>query len=67
MKVLNLTTFILTVIGALNWGLIGLFKFNLVGFIFGDMSITSRIIYILVGLAGIYTFMALYGLIFDET
>lgn len=44
---------ILTVIGALNWGLVGLFRFNLVAAIFGDMSVVSRIIYILVALAGV--------------
>ena len=43
----------LTIIGALNWGLIGIFDFNLVSFIFGDATVLSRIIYILVGLAGI--------------
>jgi hypothetical protein len=44
---------ILTVIGALNWGLVGLFRFNLVAAIFGDASVISRIIYILVALAGV--------------
>ncbi len=45
---------VLTVIGALNWGLVGLFGFNLVAAIFGAMSPVSRIIYVLVALAGIY-------------
>lgn len=44
----------LVVIGALNWGLVGLFKFNLVAAIFGELSALSRIIYILVALSGIY-------------
>lgn len=48
------TALILMIIGAINWGLIGLFEFNLVDAIFGDMSLISRIIYILVGLAGLY-------------
>lgn len=43
-----------TLIGAVNWGLIGLFKFNLVSFIFGDMSWLSRIVYIIVGICGLY-------------
>ena len=43
----------LTIIGGINWGLIGVANFNLVSLIFGDMSILSRIIYILVGLAAI--------------
>lgn len=45
---------ILVVIGALNWGLIGLFGLDLVATLFGPMSFLSRIIYSLVGLAGIY-------------
>ena len=48
------TALILMIIGAINWGLIGLFEFNLVDAIFGDMSLISRIIYILVGIAGLY-------------
>ena len=44
---------ILTVIGALNWGLVGFFDFNLVAFLFGSMSILSRIIYMLVGLSAL--------------
>jgi uncharacterized membrane protein YuzA (DUF378 family) len=43
----------LVIIGAINWGLIGLFGFNLVGKIFGDFSIVSRIVYILIGVAGV--------------
>lgn len=42
------------IIGAVNWGLIGLFRFDLVAFIFGEMSWISRIVYSLVGLSGIY-------------
>jgi uncharacterized membrane protein YuzA (DUF378 family) len=44
----------LTVIGAINWGLVGLFKFDLVAALFGSMSAGSRIVYILVALAGVY-------------
>ena len=44
----------LSIIGALNWGLVGAFQFDLVGAIFGDMTALSRLIYIIVGLAGIY-------------
>ncbi len=46
---------ILVIIGGLNWGLIGLFNFNLVALIFGETTILTRIIYIVVGLASIYT------------
>lgn len=44
---------VFTIIGAIVWGLIGLFDFNLVEFIFGEASILSRIIYILVGISGL--------------
>lgn len=44
----------LTIIGGLNWGLVGAFDFNLVAAIFGEQSTLSRIIYILVGLSAIY-------------
>ncbi len=43
----------LCLIGALNWGLIGLFGFDLVAFIFGPMSILSRIVYTIIGLSAI--------------
>lgn len=46
---------ILLMIGGLNWGLVGLFNFDLVATIFGDMSRISRIVYALVGLATLYT------------
>jgi uncharacterized protein len=44
----------LVAIGGLNWGLVGIFNFDLVATIFGAMSVISRIIYILVGLSAIY-------------
>jgi len=44
----------IVIIGAINWGLIGFFDFNLVAMIFGSMSWISRIIYALVGLGGLY-------------
>lgn len=46
--------FILVVVGGLNWGLVGLFNFDLVAAIFGSMSTISRVVYVLVGLAAIY-------------
>ncbi len=55
MKALNLIALTLVIIGALNWLLVGLFSFNLVDAIFGVSSIISRIIYILVGAAGIWS------------
>ncbi|MBP8619763.1 MAG: DUF378 domain-containing protein, partial [Clostridia bacterium] len=56
MKALNYIALILIVIGALNWALIGLFQFDLVGAIFGGMtSMLSRIIFTIVGLAGLWS------------
>lgn len=51
---------LLAIIGALNWGLIGLFSFDLVAFIGGQMSAISRIIYSLVGLAGLWCITLLF-------
>ena len=52
---------ILVIVGALNWGLIGFFEFNLVDTIFGVGSMVSRVIYALVGLAGLAQIGALYS------
>ena len=51
----DLVALILVIVGGLNWGLIGLLDFNLVDAIFGVGSTLSRIVYILVGLAALYT------------
>lgn len=53
-KILDGTALTIAIIGAINWGLIGLFRFDLVAFIFGDMSWLSRIVYVIVGLCGLY-------------
>ena len=53
MKVLYNIVLTLVIIGALNWLLIGLFKFDLVAMLFGELSVLSRIVYTLVGLSGI--------------
>lgn len=53
-KYLDGTALTIAIIGAVNWGLIGLFRFDLVAFLFGDMSWFSRIIYVLVGISGLY-------------
>ena len=54
LNVLDRIAVALVVIGALNWGLVGLFRFNLVGAIFGEDSALSRIIYVVVAVAGLY-------------
>lgn len=53
-KYLDGTALTIVIIGAINWALIGLFRFDLVAFIFGDMSWLSRIVYTLVGICGLY-------------
>jgi uncharacterized membrane protein YuzA (DUF378 family) len=59
MKRLNALAAILTIVGGLNWGLVGLFKFDLVaavlgGMSFGEVNVASRIVYTLVGLSAAY-------------
>jgi uncharacterized membrane protein YuzA (DUF378 family) len=54
MKILSLITLVLVVVGGLNWGLVGLFDFNLVGAIFGAGSALSRLVYILVGASALW-------------
>ncbi|AWZ49227.1 DUF378 domain-containing protein [Hathewaya limosa] len=55
MKTLDTIALLLVIIGAINWGLIGFFNFNLVATLFGHMTAFSRVIYALVGLAGLYS------------
>ena len=61
MKVIDTIALVLIIIGAINWGLIGLFSFNLVDAIFGSISIISRIIYILVGISGLWGIKLLFN------
>lgn len=56
---LDWLTLILVIVGALNWGLVGFFSFDLVAFIFGAMTLVSKIVYILVGLSAIYLLFVL--------
>ena len=60
MKVIDTIALILVIIGAINWGLVGLFNFNLVDTIFGSMSVISRIIYALVGISGLWAIKLLF-------
>ena len=60
MKIIDTIALVLVIIGAINWGLIGLFNFNLVDAIFGTMSIISRIIYTLVGISGLWAIKLLF-------
>ena len=60
MQTLQKICLLLTIIGAINWGLIGIFDFNLVATIFGDGTTLSRIIYSLVGIAGLVNIYLLF-------
>ena len=60
MKVIDKIALVLIIIGAINWVLIGFFKFNLVDTLFGSMSALSRIIYGLVGLSGLWGIKLLF-------
>ena len=64
MNILRWITYAAVLIGALNWGLIGAFDFNLVSFLFGNMTTMSRIIYTLVGLSAITYFVLSFN---DQT
>ena len=54
MKALTRLALVLLIIGGLNWGLVGLFQFNLVAILFGADSLLSNIVYILVGISAVY-------------
>jgi uncharacterized membrane protein YuzA (DUF378 family) len=60
MKIVDKIALALVVIGAINWGLIGILNFNLVDAIFGTMSVISRIIYALVGISGLWAIRLLF-------
>lgn len=55
MRTLNVVSLVLVIIGAVNWGLVGLFEFDLVAFLFGHLTMLTRIVYTLVGIAGLYS------------
>ena len=55
MKVIDTIALILVIIGAINWGLVGLFNFDLVAMLFGTMTALSRIVYIIIGIAGLWS------------
>ncbi len=54
LSVIDWVALVLVIVGGLNWGLVGLFSFDLVAALFGDMSALSRVVYGLVGLATLY-------------
>ena len=60
MRLINTITLVLLIVGGLNWGLVGLFDFNLVAALFGEMSALSRIVYVLVGASALYQLIPLF-------
>lgn len=62
MKALNIITLVLVIVGALNWGLFGLTQIDLVATLFGGpFSMGARVIYVLVGLSGVWQLIPLFG------
>ncbi len=61
METLQKACLVVTIIGAINWGLIGLFDFNLVDTLFGVDSMLSNIVYILVGICGLFNIGILFN------
>ena len=54
MKAIDYIVLVLVIIGAINWGLVGFFGLDLVAFLFGSMSVLSRIMYAVIGICGLY-------------
>lgn len=60
MRMINVLTLVLLIVGGLNWFLVGLAGFDLVAAIFGEMSSLSRIVYVLVGLSALWQLFVLF-------
>lgn len=56
---LTAATSIIASIGAINWGLVGIFNFNLVAYLLGDYTIATKIMYVLVGFSGVWSLCSL--------
>ncbi|MBP6924939.1 DUF378 domain-containing protein [Candidatus Saccharibacteria bacterium] len=54
MKVVEIIALILNIIGGINWGLVGLFDYNLVDSLFGEGSVIAKVIYVLVGISALF-------------
>ncbi len=61
MKALNAITLVLLIVGGLNWGLVGLFDFNLVAALFGAGSVLSRAVYVLVAASAVWQLIPLFA------
>lgn len=62
MKLLHMVTFLLTVVGAVNWGLVGLLDLNLVQVLLGQWMMLEKVVYVLVGLSAVYTLATHLGM-----
>ena len=60
MRFVNTATLALLIVGGLNWGLVGLFDFDLVAALFGEMSVLGRIVYVLVGASALWQLILLF-------
>jgi len=60
MHIFNKVTLLLLVVGGLNWGLVGLFDYDLVGALFGETSLLSRTVYTLVGVSALWLLVSLF-------
>ena len=60
MKIIDKIALVLVIIGAIVWGIVGIFNFNIVDALFGEGSIISRIIYSLVGISGLWAIKLLF-------
>ncbi len=60
MRFVNTATLALLIVGGLNWGLVGLFDFDLVAALFGEMSVLGRLVYVLVGVSGLWQLILLF-------
>ncbi|HSS65971.1 MAG TPA: DUF378 domain-containing protein [Gammaproteobacteria bacterium] len=54
MKFIDVLAAVLVVVGALNWGLVGLFRYDLVAAVLGDATALTRLVYVVVGVAGLF-------------
>lgn len=66
MRALKIISYIFVIIGALNWGLVGLFNIDLVALLFGEMTLLARIVYITVGVSAIVSLITTYKDVFDR-
>lgn len=60
MRIVNTATLLLLIVGGLNWGLVGLFGFDLVAALFGELSTLSRVVYALVGASAFWQLIPLF-------